>query len=606
MHRYLNVLSVALLILGAPSASWPQAVAIVARPETEPHGASVVRTQVNTAAPGIAPGLRSHWLPDTTELSWDDGVPEAYYVVTFPPATNDRMAVRFELPGPPPMRVVGGRFYTDNSVIPLRSFSVCPDAGGYPDVFHPIDQVDTVYGGYPGWGSYELHGAVFDSNDIWAVVHWIPGYVVGIGADSSAPDSNSYWCNQREALVWNQWTATDWMMRLSVAQVADSHDVAAAAILDPPGLFLPGDTADPTAVFGNCGLSSETFDVTFDISDSVGSLIYTSTTTITLASCETETVTFVPEWVESDEGMYTYEAYTSLPGDVDPANDTVHTQGLCTREIVITYCGDYTNTGSGIIGSWASNRKYLVRMTPPVPPPFFIRRAQIFLVEPNAPLEYLCVCPDDGTGLPDTTKILAIGYDVSTPQGLSWTTVDYGELEVTEPYDLWVIAKWPEGITAPHIGFETNSPSSERCWRYYFRGGAGHYENMGLPPYYREWYFRLIIAVPPVGVAEEGASEHPGVPLACTPNPFWNTLRIRFQAPRTEEGRKETTVEIYDLTGRLVRTLLDDQRTANSQQPIAISWDGTDDSSRKLPPGVYFVKLRTPGQSLTRKTILLK
>jgi hypothetical protein len=543
---------------------------------------------------------------DTAELYWDDGVPEAYFVVRFPPCPNDRMAVRFTPPYSPPMKVIGGRFYTNNW-LPFRSFSVCRDAGGYPDVFHPVDYVDSIGGGNPGWGNYQFHGALFDSNDIWAVVEWIPGNAVGIGADSTAPDNSSYYSTDPQAQNWVPWTATDWMMRLSVATVTDSHDVSCVSIIDPPGIFLPGDTAHPTAVFGNCGLSPETFDVTFDILDSTNNVIYSSTNNITLVSSEVETLTFTPEWVETIEGMYTYKAYTSLAGDIDPLNDTIRMQGLCTREIVITYCGDYTNMGSAIIGTWATNRKYMVRMTPPIPPPFYIRRAQVYLCDANAPLDYLCVCPDDGTGLPDTATILAIANNISVPVIHTWATANYGEIEVTQPGDLWVISKWPEGITEPHIGMEINQPSSERSWRYYYRNGSGHYENLGLDPYFREWYYRLIIAAPPLGIAEHKSEQPAKLSFHCTPNPFSKLTSISVcigQNTSMAPGSTPLTpcLKIYNVTGKLVRQW-DYQTIGQSDQ---ITWDGSDKNGQKLPSGVYFIMLEAPEKSLTAKIIRIE
>jgi flagellar hook assembly protein FlgD len=37
-----------------------------------------------------------------------------------------------------------------------------------------------------------------------------------------------------------------------------------------------------------------------------------------------------------------------------------------------------------------------------------------------------------------------------------------------------------------------------------------------------------------------------------------------------------------------------------------ISWDGTDDSGRKLPSGVYFVRLESDDFKKTEKAILLR
>jgi subtilisin family serine protease len=473
-------------------------------------GASMVRRDVNENSPHewtIRNIPEFAFRGDTTELYWDDGSAEAYYLVQGFPGQHDRMAVRFGLPCSPPMKLIGGRFYSSYGNIVFQSFSVCPDAGGYPDVFHPISKVDSVYGGSPGWGSVGFRGALFDSSDIWAVIHWFPGHLVGIGADSSAPDSNSYWCND-PYLTWDQWTATDWMMRLYVA-AADTHDVTTVAILDPPDRYHPGYTAHPTAIFGNCGLNAETFGITFDIIDSLGSTVYTSTNSITLTSCEVETVTFVPQWVGINEGTYTYRAYTSLIGDDDFTNDTISMQGLCTREIIITYCRDYTDLGMGMSNS-VTNRKFLVRMTPPVSPSFYIQRAQIFLIEGDAPLEYVCVCPDDGTGLPDTTTILAIAYNIST-SAMTWATADFGEVEVTQPGDLWVIAKWSDGPDEYHIGYEDGIPATGRSWNYHVNGGSGVLYCEGVPPYNREWYFRLIIAVPPGYLGQTDIAHHPAI-----------------------------------------------------------------------------------------------
>ncbi len=569
---------------------------------------SAVTSNVSVEAPGestfigrmdevsfIESFALDRWGRDTTELFWDDGTPETYYMVSAIPGVYDRFAVRFRPPYAPPMKIVGGRFYTDNSVIPLQSFSVCRDAGGYPDVFHPVDQIDTVNGGYPGWGQYEFHGALFDTTDVWAVVHWIPGFVVGIGADSSDPNGASYWCNQQAATGWNQWTATDWMMRLSIAEATDSLDATTIAISEPPMIFIPGDTAYPTAVYGNCGTIEATFDVTFEIYDSTNAMIYSSSDNITLASAETDTIVFTPEWVETVEGTYTLIAYTSLVNDADPANDTVRMQIECSSEIIITYAGDFTNAGSAIIGTWATNRKYLVRMTPPISPPYLLRRSEVFLCNNYTPLEYVCICPDNGTGLPDTTTVLACDSFVQVPVSHTWATAMYQDEEVTVSGDLWMIAKWPEGITEPHIGMTGVPPASGRSWRYYFRYGVGHYECMGVDPYYREWFFRLVIVVPPFGVEETVVSGTTYAQmLTCKPNPGRHHMTISFTAT------SDAWLQICDVTGRVVRTFRQGLIQGNS-----IVWDGTDDQGAALSAGVYFVRLQAGSDTHLHKAVLL-
>jgi hypothetical protein len=268
----------------------------------------------------------------------------------------------------------------------------------------------------------------------------------------------------------------------------------------------------------------------------------------------------------------------------------------CTSEIIITYAGDYTNMGSAIIGTWATNRKYMVRMTPPISPPFLLRRAEVFLCNNYAPLEYVCVCPDDGTGLPDTTTILACDSMIQVPVSHTWATATYQDEEVTESGDLWVIGKWPENITEPHIGMTAIPPSSGRSWRYYFRYGAGHYECMGVDPYYREWFFRLVIAVPPFGVEETmlTGTIHTQM-LTCKPNPGRRHMTISFPAT------SDASLQICDVTGRVVRSFREGIEERNS-----IVWDGTDDRGTALSTGVYFVRLQIGCNTHLHKAVLLE
>ena len=64
--------------------------------------------------------------------------------------------------------------------------------------------------------------------------------------------------------------------------------------------------------------------------------------------------------------------------------------------------------------------------------------------------------------------------------------------------------------------------------------------------------------------------------------------------------------EIFDLTGRLVRSL--EQQRAVSTGRYAIPWDGKDDGGNRLPPGLYAVRLRldtdTDGTGIERREII--
>lgn len=87
--------------------------------------------------------------------------------------------------------------------------------------------------------------------------------------------------------------------------------------------------------------------------------------------------------------------------------------------------------------------------------------------------------------------------------------------------------------------------------------------------------------------------------LANVPNPFNPSTEIRFQL--ANEG--PATVRIFDLTGRLVKTLVDENLTAG---PKARVWDGRDNLGRQVSSGAYYVRLETSDAVSSRKVMLLK
>jgi hypothetical protein len=84
------------------------------------------------------------------------------------------------------------------------------------------------------------------------------------------------------------------------------------------------------------------------------------------------------------------------------------------------------------------------------------------------------------------------------------------------------------------------------------------------------------------------------------PNPFNPQTTIQFDLPR-DAARVRLTV--YDLGGRLVRTLVDGPQPAGQQSVI---WNGRDDDGRTVSSGVYVYELLAPDRRMTRKMTLLK
>lgn len=85
----------------------------------------------------------------------------------------------------------------------------------------------------------------------------------------------------------------------------------------------------------------------------------------------------------------------------------------------------------------------------------------------------------------------------------------------------------------------------------------------------------------------------------CSPNPFRTRTVIEFCIP--SDGL--VSVQIYDLTGRCVSTLLDEDITSGSHQ---YSWNGRDESGNELPAGMYVVALRHTGSLMSERITLLR
>lgn len=84
------------------------------------------------------------------------------------------------------------------------------------------------------------------------------------------------------------------------------------------------------------------------------------------------------------------------------------------------------------------------------------------------------------------------------------------------------------------------------------------------------------------------------------PNPFNPSTVISFDVP---QGGGQVTLCIYDVSGRLVRTILDGTQEAGRRSAV---WEGLNDSGVKVAAGVYFYRLTGPGFVSTRKMMLVK
>ena len=83
------------------------------------------------------------------------------------------------------------------------------------------------------------------------------------------------------------------------------------------------------------------------------------------------------------------------------------------------------------------------------------------------------------------------------------------------------------------------------------------------------------------------------------PNPFNPVTQIPFVIDETQH----LTLSVYDISGRLVRTLVDRRMRPGSYTE---QWDGTDARGNRVASGVYFYRLTAGKTVLSRKSLLLK
>jgi hypothetical protein len=85
------------------------------------------------------------------------------------------------------------------------------------------------------------------------------------------------------------------------------------------------------------------------------------------------------------------------------------------------------------------------------------------------------------------------------------------------------------------------------------------------------------------------------------PNPFNPATVIEFYVPgRTSQA---VTLEVFNILGQQVKILFDGPALPGMNR---VEWDSRDDAGHGVASGIYFYRLKTDRESLTRKMLLLK
>ena len=99
-----------------------------------------------------------------------------------------------------------------------------------------------------------------------------------------------------------------------------------------------------------------------------------------------------------------------------------------------------------------------------------------------------------------------------------------------------------------------------------------------------------------VGVAETSTLPDKLVLYHSWPNPFTSGTCIRFAIPQVDGCDKpHVTLSIYDITGRLIRTLVDDKLSAGY---YSVKWHADNDVGQRVAQGIYLCELKLQARGL--------
>lgn len=156
-----------------------------------------------------------------------------------------------------------------------------------------------------------------------------------------------------------------------------------------------------------------------------------------------------------------------------------------------------------------------------------------------------------------------------------------------------------KGIVAAHS--ESSYTGIDRFWGrwYYFSrldiGATSWYifaENR-YNPFWNE-------TIPSSPVSErERDNPHKRIKIRNSPNPFSSKFWIYYDLPKAERVK----IRIYNITGKLINTLLNEQKEAGAH---FIGWNGTDEKGRKLPNGIYFISLSRDKSEVIEKIVIIR
>jgi len=525
---------------------------------------------------------------------------------------------------------------TDSTPGPVLTSDPCSDVGA-------------------GWIREDLSSPVPISGlgDLWCsimVTHAMGEFPLSIDAGPAVQGKGDfvYLAPNWDAL-WLLGFDSNWDIRAIVDSggAAIQFDVRPLSLDNPIGMIPPGIPLQPEATVRNQGQQAATFDLVCEI-DSSGSPVYVDTFSfVDLPASSDSSVTFTDAWTPGPSGsIYDVTLYTNLGSDEVPGNDTLMGMTFAFDAAILPILSPWATSAPAIdgvisVGEWDDAIRLDVSDVLGMPDGFDLPGSAILYVKNDSSNLYMaCDAPPD----PSATDWDQVGLYFDDNHDGAWPSASdssegnlwYQQFATGDVVDWrWIWGAGPDSFGTPRtvpfpfqctptsgnmqyemtcpigaLGEELNAAPGDTVGFFLYVMDVGANAMLGWWPYDVDattgWsdpsvYGDLVLGDAPVGVEETHVRNRDRLSILLTakPNPVTSAADILYQIP----DRSKVSLTIYDVTGSVVRTLVNTTEDAGQHH---VTWDGKDNAGFDVSTGPYFCLLSAGNETATGKLILLR
>jgi len=201
----------------------------------------------------------------------------------------------------------------------------------------------------------------------------------------------------------------------------------------------------------------------------------------------------------------------------------------------------------------------------------------------------------------DVDKVFTLAFDAKLGN-LEGSSTAAAFIKVLDPDDGFSLTAFPfVDMTSIPVDWSNYSVSIVvpaewvgQLIQFGFLNTATDFEGSGI------FYDNVSFAEDDVLDVVDSSTTPPAFALApAAPNPFTPRTTLSFELYESTR----VALQVFDASGRLVRTLVDGRRGAGLHQE---SWDGRDGTGQRVASGVYFTRMTADGTIATRPVVLVR